>query len=69
MLNNSKMKTGQFIFDSLRSHLKARHLTYRHIAEKLGVSEQPKAQGNGQIDGQGQATLATPTTSTANPNK
>ncbi|WP_158270477.1 RHS repeat-associated core domain-containing protein [Limnohabitans sp. Jir72] len=53
------MKTGQFIFDSLRSHLKARHLTYRHIAEKLGVSEQTKAQGNGQIDGQGQATLAT----------
>ena len=40
MLNNSKMKTRQFIFDSLRSHLKARHLTYRHIAEKLGVSEQ-----------------------------
>ncbi|MGV0960702.1 MAG: helix-turn-helix domain-containing protein [Limnohabitans sp.] len=34
------MKTRQFIFDSLRSHLKARHLTYRHIAEKLGVSEQ-----------------------------
>ena len=34
------MKTRQFIFDSLRSHLKARHLTYRHIADQLGVSEQ-----------------------------
>jgi DNA-binding Xre family transcriptional regulator len=33
------MRTRQFIFDSLRSHIKARHLTYRHIAQDLGVSE------------------------------
>lgn len=34
------MKTRQFIFDSLRAHLKARKLTYRDIAQNLGVSEQ-----------------------------
>lgn len=34
------MKARQFIFESLRSHLKARQLTYKHIALDLGVSEQ-----------------------------
>lgn len=34
------MKTRAFLFDSLRAHLKARKLTYRHLATDLGVSEQ-----------------------------
>jgi hypothetical protein len=34
------MKTRQFIFNMLRSHLKARNLTYLHIAEELAISEQ-----------------------------
>lgn len=37
MLNNSEMKTRQFIFDSLRSHLKARRLTYHHIVAQFGL--------------------------------
>jgi DNA-binding Xre family transcriptional regulator len=35
-----QMKTRQFIFNSLRAHLKARKLTYRDIAQELGLSEQ-----------------------------
>jgi hypothetical protein len=34
------MKTRQFIFNILRSHIKARHLTYSHIAKELDTSEQ-----------------------------
>lgn len=34
------MKTRQYIFESLRAHLKARQLTFKHISQELGVSEQ-----------------------------
>lgn len=34
------MKTRQFVFDSLRAHLKAHHVTFKDVGQALGVSEQ-----------------------------
>lgn len=34
------MKARQFIFESLKAHIKARNLTYEQIARELGVSSQ-----------------------------
>lgn len=40
MVKSQTMKTRQFIFESLKTHLKARQLTYLHVAQQLAISEQ-----------------------------